>query len=236
MDVLQQTIKKFAAVGALNHPIFRDQPCPVLQYADDTLIVLEGNGSQARLLKEILDAFANFLGLHINFTKSTFVPINLSDEEEAEISDILECPVATFPQTYLGLPLSDSKLPKAAFLPLISKIDRRLASFSMNFISRGGRLILTKSVLSALPAYFMSCLSLPKWVIEKIDGLRRSFFWKGKNSSKGSDCLVSWEQVCKPVDEGGPGIKNLELQNKCLLASLVHRLHVNPESSWAKRI
>jgi hypothetical protein len=39
VDVLQQAIKQSALNGLLRHPILEDQPCPVLQYADDTLIV-----------------------------------------------------------------------------------------------------------------------------------------------------------------------------------------------------
>lgn len=31
VGVFQQTIRKFAGVGALNHPIFTNQPCHVLQ-------------------------------------------------------------------------------------------------------------------------------------------------------------------------------------------------------------
>lgn len=98
VDVLQQLIRNFAMAGDLKHPIFPNQPCPVLQYADDTLIVMQADLTQAKLLREILDAFARFSGLKINFTKSTFVSINLSKEESLEISSILSCPVATFPQ------------------------------------------------------------------------------------------------------------------------------------------
>jgi hypothetical protein len=70
---------------------------------------------QARLLKEILDAFSATTGLAINYIKSTFVPINLDDDEQSSVSNILGFPIASFPQTYLGLPLSDSKLPQWVF-------------------------------------------------------------------------------------------------------------------------
>lgn len=63
-----------------------------------------------------------------------------------------------------------------------------------------------------------------------------TLFWKGKNVSAGSDCLVSWDQLCRPIDKGGLGFKNLEIQNSCLLAKKIHRLHVNRNSPWAKWI
>jgi len=42
----------------------------VLQYADDTLIVMKADPLAASKLKEILQQFAAFSGLHINFGKS----------------------------------------------------------------------------------------------------------------------------------------------------------------------
>jgi hypothetical protein len=77
VNVLQQIIKCFSADGKLKHPIIRDQPCPIHQYANDTLILIQGCPDQACYLKEILDVFAATTRLTINYTKSTFVPINL---------------------------------------------------------------------------------------------------------------------------------------------------------------
>jgi hypothetical protein len=233
VDVLQQAFKQSALNGLLRHPILEDQPCPVLQYADDTLIVLQGDVQQARILKEILDSFAISTGLKINYNKSTFVPINLSLQEGEEIAEALNCEVASFPQTYLGLPLSDSKLPKEVFLPYISSVEKRI-SFSLDFITHGGRLTLTKSVLTALPAYIMSCIQLPQWVIDEIERLLRAFFWKGKSSVNGSDCLVAWDHVCRSLEEGGLGIKNLKIQNQCLLTKFAHRFLTEPNSPWAR--
>jgi hypothetical protein len=82
----------------LKHPIVPNLPCPVIQYAKDTLILFQGDPGQACLLKEILDAFSMTTGLHINYDKSTFVPINLSEAKQSQISNILECPVASFPK------------------------------------------------------------------------------------------------------------------------------------------
>jgi retron-type reverse transcriptase len=90
VDVLQQIIKKFSCEGLLKHPVVPDQPCPVIQYADDTLILIQGDNNQARLLKEILEAFSTSTGLAINYTKSTFVPLNLDETEQIQISNILE--------------------------------------------------------------------------------------------------------------------------------------------------
>jgi hypothetical protein len=96
-DILQQTIRCFGHQGLLQHPILQNQPCPVLQYADDTLIIVQGGFSQAKWLKEILTVFEITTGLSINFSKSTFVPIAMNDLESQRIASILNCPVASFP-------------------------------------------------------------------------------------------------------------------------------------------
>jgi hypothetical protein len=44
----------------------------------------------------------------------------------------------------------------------------------------------------------------PKWLIKKIDKLRRNFFWKGEDveGNKGGLCLVKWDIICKPKELG----------------------------------
>jgi hypothetical protein len=104
VDILQKTIKRFLEEGWLRHPVDPTNPCPVIQYTDDTLILFQGCPEKAKLLKEILDAFSTTTGLTINYAKSTLVIINLEKQDQTEI--------ASFPQTYLGLPFSDSNLPR----------------------------------------------------------------------------------------------------------------------------
>jgi hypothetical protein len=138
VDTLQQIIKKFSSQGMLQHPVVSELPCPVIQYVDDTLILIQGSINQAKLLKEILDVFSATTGLQINYYKTTFVPINLNEEEQASISDILGCPISAFPQTYLGLPLSDSQLPRWALYPLLHSLDNKVDTLSIKGATSGG--------------------------------------------------------------------------------------------------
>uniref|UniRef100_A0A8R7QPU5 Reverse transcriptase domain-containing protein n=1 Tax=Triticum urartu TaxID=4572 RepID=A0A8R7QPU5_TRIUA len=121
-DVLQQLILSAASDQAneLHHPVFHDLPPSILQYADDTLIIAHASTTAARKLKQLLDDFALATGLCINFSKTTFVPMNVDDTTASSIAQIFGCTTSGFPQTYLGLPLSPTKLPPSAFQPLIS--------------------------------------------------------------------------------------------------------------------
>lgn len=121
-------------------------PCPVLQYVDDTFILLKGDLPSVIAPKTILENFSAATGLAINFHKSTFVPLNLPGNVAATMASVLGCVVSSFPQTYLGLPLSPHKIRVADYQPLISKFDKFLASWKARLLSTGGRLILVNAV------------------------------------------------------------------------------------------
>ena len=73
-DVLQRMIIKACEQNLLAHPISPGLSCPVLQYADDTLIIIRADTSAAANLKRILDDFSNATRLTINFSKPLLPP------------------------------------------------------------------------------------------------------------------------------------------------------------------
>jgi hypothetical protein len=101
--------------GVLEHPLVDGAPLVVLQYADDTLGIFRASVAAAARLKDILDSFARVSGLVINFRKSTLVPLHIDDDTVVLVHDALGCALETFPQNYLGLPLSCDKLNLAFF-------------------------------------------------------------------------------------------------------------------------
>ncbi len=117
----------------------------------------------------------------------------------------------------MGLPLSPKALCKADYLPLIEKLDKRLAGWKGLLLSRAGRLVLLNSVLTSVLAFFCSVFRVPVWVFKDIDKIRRGFFWKSKVLVNGFHCLVNWEQVCRPKCQGRIRIRNLRAMNSALL-------------------
>ena len=227
-DVLQRLIKH----SNIRHPAV-DGPCPVLQYADDTLLLVRAEIVDIRRLKVTLDSFAMATGLKINYSKSTLVPMHVPQDRLERIVRLLQCQQASFPQVYLGLPLSNVKLNLAAFAPLISKVDRRLSGWQAALLNHQSRLVLINSVLDGLATYMMQALALPPGIISAIDSRRRAFLWSGKDKTSGAKCLVKWDDVQRPSLEGGLGVKDLATQNACLLLKLLHRLHHPEQSAWA---
>ena len=180
-DVLQALIKQASSV---RNPLDPRCPCPVLQYADDTLILLRGELSDVRNLKVILDQFSAATGLHINFHKSTVVPMHMGEDLIPQCIDVLGCRREGFPQAYLGLPLSCEKLRVSAFDPYICKVDRYLAGWKASLLNPMGRTMLINAVLDGQLSYVMMAMPLPLGVITGVDKRRRSFLWTGEADLK----------------------------------------------------
>lgn len=145
------------------------------------------------------------------------------------------CPISSFPQNYLGLPLSSHKLKLSAFRPIIDKVDRRLAGWKGKLLSIGGRSILVRVVLRSLPSYAMGAILLPAGTIQEIDKRCRAFFWTGEDHANGGNCKVAWDEVCAPMEKGGLGFRCLRTHNSCLLLKHLAKLHSPSAAPWEQR-
>lgn len=222
--MLQRLCCKLFHDGTLLHPLGSDSFFPVLQYADDTLIIFRGDVQHAMVIKSLLTAFSEFSGLSINFHKSTLVPVCVDACVACDVAQLLGCPVSSFPCMYLGLPLSLHKITHGMLLPVIHKVDRRLSGWLATFLSWRGRLTLVNSVLAGIPSYFMSIFPWPKESISKLEGLLRAFFWQGKNKVKGGQCLVAWDRVKQPRRNGGLGVRDLQAHNQAMMCKFVAKV------------
>jgi hypothetical protein len=117
VDVMRLMLYQASISGLLLDPLADNLPCHVLQYADDTIIIIRSSEDDIRNLKVVLDSFSVATCMHINFPKSTFTPVHVDLDVSIFLAGILGCTVASFPQTYLGLHLSTHKLKLNAFAP-----------------------------------------------------------------------------------------------------------------------
>jgi hypothetical protein len=93
-DLLQDAINDYVQQGKLKLPILTNDPdFPVVQYADDTILVLSAELDQIMALKEVLNNFLESTGLKINYHKSLIVPLNVSNEDAKVLAAALGCQV-----------------------------------------------------------------------------------------------------------------------------------------------
>jgi hypothetical protein len=157
----------------------------------------------------LLDHFANATGLQINYSKSTAVPIHMDEDSISDCITALGCRQEGFPQTYLGLPLSNTKLRLSAFAPNIAKCDRYLAGWQSALLNQMGQAVLVNSVLDSQLIHAMAALEIPPGITDQVDRRRRAFLWSGKAAATGSKNMVAWERVCDMKDMGGLGLSAL---------------------------
>jgi hypothetical protein len=183
-DFLQNILNYAKAQGLISLPIDlpHSQEFLILQYADDTLVFLNGIARELFFLKALLNSFAEFTGLKVNYSKSMMVPINIPDDRFDILASTFGCTKGSLPFTYLGLPLSLTKPTVADFWPIVTRCERRLVSTSA-FLSQAGRLELVNSVFSALPTFAMCTFLLPKTVIAQVDKYRKHCLWRGPDLS-----------------------------------------------------
>jgi mannosylglycoprotein endo-beta-mannosidase len=209
MDALQALIQwavdRDLLAGLKLHP----QVPRASLYADDAVIFFRPNISDGEVVLAILLLFGDASGLHINLSKSTITCIRCSDDEVTTISQLFQCQLAHFPIKYLGLPLTTGRLRRADIWPLIDRFSDKLPGWVPKLLNPGGRLVLTRSVLMALPLHFLAVLDLPVWALKIIYRRCRGFVWRGQEDTNGGHCLLPWSRVCMPLKNGGLGVLNL---------------------------
>jgi hypothetical protein len=97
---------------------------------------------------------------------------------------------------------------------------------------------MVKSVLASLPIFFMCCLDVPVTIKEQVIKYMRHCLWRKRTAdvqAKGS-ALVSWKKICRPKDQGGLGVLNLDVQNKSLLLKNLDKFYNNLDTPWANLI
>ena len=180
-DVLYSSAAQVCARGSLKSFQTHSQPLgiPLLQYADDTLFFMEGSVEEAKNLSALLDVFPDCSGLRLNREKSEFIGFGLSRDEEGQCSRALGTPMGTLPIRHLGLPLSTSQIRSADWQSVVGKVEQRLEGWKVKVLSKGGRLVLLKSVLSAIPTFYLSVFKILTSIEKKL-----------------SDLLFNWNRAC----------------------------------------
>jgi hypothetical protein len=131
-ELLQAAVNFAWQQGDISLPLDESfgQKYPILQYADDTLLIMPADAVQLNRLKDILRLFSASTGLQVNFHKTTIVPINIDTDHAQALAQSFGCKVESLPFTYLGLPLGTTRPSVNDLMPLVSKLDKRLSGIS----------------------------------------------------------------------------------------------------------
>ncbi|KAJ3704591.1 hypothetical protein LUZ61_008296 [Rhynchospora tenuis] len=236
MEALSRWLQEATAQGVLKG-VRVAHTSPILThaiYADDLILMGDTSTAEVDAFVNIMHKFGYVSGLHINPSKSRlWFSKNCDDLTVNRVQEAWRATRVQHDEKYLGImigPRGDSK--KNGDL-LLEKMKQKLAGWKSNMLSHAGRLILIKSVLMTMPVYYMSIELLPKRVIKEINSLLAKFFW-GKTDQNRYLAYIAWKKVCKPVDMGGLGVKDLQSFGEALFLKLVWSLMADEDKPWVK--
>ena len=173
-DLLQSIFNEAMENDMIKAPI-TSQACPdftVVQYADDTILIMQANNSQLQHAKYLLLHFTAFIGLKVNYN-SNMIPLNISQSRIQPFSNLLGCTLGTLPFYYVVMPLSLAKARVTDYMTLLSRISSRLARCS-TFLSYGEKLVLIKSVFRSLAIFYMCTLTILVTILQQINKLLKT--------------------------------------------------------------
>jgi hypothetical protein len=201
-------------------------------YADDVVVFVSPVETDLLLIKAILDLFFRATDLVANFVKSQAFPICCDERHTDMITELLDCAFASFTCTYLGVPLSSGRLPRAAMQPLVDKVANRIPAWKGRLLNRSGRVVLVQSTLCAIPVHISMALKVAPCAVKTITTLIRGFLWSRSEVTSGGKCAVAWVNMCCPKEFRGLGIPNLQMMVMALRMRWLCEDHVWFEDRW----
>lgn len=90
--------------------------------------------------------------------------------------EILKIKQVTLPEWYLGLPSSVCHKKIDSIFYIKGRIWKYLQLWKGNVFSSGGKEVIIKTVVQAIPSYSMSCFKLPKGIIAECNHLMAKFW------------------------------------------------------------
>jgi hypothetical protein len=189
-----------------------------LLFADDSLLFLKANTSQAGVVKAAIGIFEIGSGQLINPSKcSILFNANCSEETQNDIKAILEVEHNSFEEKYLGFPTPQGRMKASTFQPTKERLRKRLSTWSEKFMVMAATKILIKSVAQSLTNHVMGVFKMNDSFHDDYMRMIRKFWW-GEDEDERKVHWASWDLLTQPKCKGGMGFRDSKLFNQAMLA------------------
>nr|GEX57522.1 RNA-directed DNA polymerase, eukaryota, reverse transcriptase zinc-binding domain protein [Tanacetum cinerariifolium] len=118
---------------------------------------------------------------------------------------------------------------------IVKKVSNKLSNWKAKTLSVGGRLTLLKSVLGAIPTYYMSLFKAPEGIISLLEKMLNKFFL-GADKDDRKITWVYWNKVLAHKNKGGLGVNSLYALNLASIFKWIWRFLASSSSLWIKVI
>ncbi|KAK5839052.1 hypothetical protein PVK06_007809 [Gossypium arboreum] len=106
---------------------------------------------------------------------------------------------------YLGMPVFHRRVSTNTFQFVVDKVRAKLNGWDARRLSLAKRIILAKSVLFAIPIYFMNIAHIFISVCKEIEKIARNFIWESSVSERKLALVILWD-CCLPIKKRGLSI------------------------------
>ncbi|GJZ83238.1 RNA-directed DNA polymerase, eukaryota, reverse transcriptase zinc-binding domain protein [Tanacetum coccineum] len=148
----------------------------------------------------------------VNVHKSSLYGVGVRNTDVHLMADSFGCLGNNLPFTYLGVKVGDNMTRVNSWIEVVKKVSNKLSSWKAKSLSVGGRLTLIKSVLGAIPTYYMSLFKVPEGILSHLEKLRNKFFLGADPDDRKITFLSSpsslWTRVIKSIHSNSGGLEN----------------------------
>lgn len=207
----------------LRLPVGIDEELLDSEFADDTMLYAPYSVDALDSIRDALDTFCLASGALINWTKSSGFLVGVEDAcvwgQDVGFTWLAPGQSCRYLGFQIGIDVSSTQ----QFDPVLASIRRKLCHWWAMHLSLAGRALVVNQVLLATAWFITSCWMLQPRVSSQLKRLVRNFLWAGSDGTRDTRARVRWSTVILPLEEGGLGIINPEIQSRALISKLIVR-------------
>ena len=228
-DFLSRFITKLCDKGEI-HAISSPRACKApthFLFADDVLLFTKASLEDLDAISHAFKLYGFLSGQQVNWEKSfIYFGNSVSPHLSATLLRHTNMRCGGDTMTYLGVPLFGGAPRVRHLRPIMDKLISKLDSWSGMSLSYAGRLCLIKSTIMGGLNYYMQVYKWPMELLKTLTSAIYNFLWTGF-VHKRKVVVVSKMISCKSLDDGGLGLRDLNLHNAALLKKLAWSMMVD---------
>ena len=201
----------------------------LIQYADDTTILLDGSEKSLKSALSLVDQFSKFSGLKPNYEKTCCIKLGTLKEVNLDFTATYNIKWSQDPFSFLGITFTVdlSNIIEINYRDKINSIRKMVNMWSKRNVSTIGRITVVKSLM--VPKLTHLYMSLPNPnvdLIKEIDTIFFNYIWNSKVDR------IARKLITRNYNEGGLKMINTLMFIKSLKITWIRRLQQS-NSAWA---
>ena len=210
-------------------------PIKVIQYCDDTTLILNSDAELIAALK-LIDEFYEVAGLKLNKSKSIAIRLGSSKDDENRTGDISwknKNELIKILGVFFNSKQEASDI-KENWYPKLDKIRELSVKLRKRKVSLWGRIILCKTFLLSQISFNIQALSMPDEVLVELDKICFKYIWQSQSNNKKVIEKIKRQVMCMTKEEGGAGMIKSGTQQRLFLIKWILKLNEDTNSFYKK--